>query len=160
MIELSDVIALENPTREHHDEIFRQLLAFNTSVVGPTIVEPLAVVLKNPDDGTIIGGLWGESYYDWLCINLLVVSDRYRRCGIGSSLMKKAESIALNRGCVGILLDTFSFQASLFYRKLGYVSFGKVANFPPGYERIFYSKSLLAEPIVCKQVADPATKMS
>jgi GNAT superfamily N-acetyltransferase len=151
MSEPPNVIALETPPREYHDEIFRQLFEFNTNVVGPTRVESLAVVLKHPKDDTIIGGLWGESYYDWLCINLLIVPDKYRRRGLGSSLMRKAEELALNRRCVGIFLDTFSFQAPVFYKKLGYQAFGKIPNFPPGNDRIFYFKALPTNPIYEKQ---------
>jgi ribosomal protein S18 acetylase RimI-like enzyme len=56
--------------------------------------------------------------------------------------MKKAEEIAANRGCLGIRLDTFSFQAPGFYEKLGYRIFGRLANHPKGHERIYYFKEL------------------
>ncbi len=144
---LPEVIAVETPGPEHHDEILRLLLEFNTSKVGPTILEPLAVTLRHPESDAILGGLWGESYYDWLFIELLIVPDKFRKRGMGSSLMKKAEEIAVGRGCVGIRVDTFSFQAPGFYEKLGYRSFGKLVNQPIGYERIYYFKTLSKEPV-------------
>lgn len=134
---------VENPGHEHRDEIFRLLVDYNASKIGPAVVEPLAIVLKDPESGAIIGGLWGESYYDWLFINFLIVPDDFRKRGVGSELMKKAEDIALSRGCAGIRLDTFSFQAPGFYEKLGYRIYGRLVNHPKGHERTYYCKELL-----------------
>jgi hypothetical protein len=50
----------------------------------------------------------------------------------------------MRRGCVGVWLDTFSFQARGFYEKLGYRVFGEVADYPPGHTRHFLKKSLCA----------------
>jgi GNAT superfamily N-acetyltransferase len=135
-------VLVEQPGHEHRDEIFRLLVDYNTSKIGPAVVEPLAIVLQDPESDAIIGGLWGESYYDWLFINFLIVPDSCRKRGVGSALMKKAEEIAANRGCLGIRLDTFSFQAPGFYEKLGYRIFGKLVNHPKGHERIYYFKEL------------------
>jgi GNAT superfamily N-acetyltransferase len=81
------------------------------------VSEPLAIILQCPESDAIIGELWGESYYDWLFVNFLIAPDEFRNCGVGSALMKKAEEIAMSRGCAGIRLDTFSFQALGFYEK-------------------------------------------
>lgn len=136
------VIAIEQPSYEHRDQILQLLLEHNASRVGPTILEPLAIVLRRSESDAIMGGLWGESDYDWLFIELLIVLDGFRNRGLGSALMKKAEEIAFRRGCVGVRIDTFTFQAPGFYEKLGYQRFGKIANHPKGYERIFYFKAL------------------
>ncbi len=136
------LVVNEHPRQEHRDEIFRLLLDYNTSKVGPAVVEPLAITLQDPESDAIIGGLWGESYYDWLFINFLIVPDTFRKRGVGSALMKKAEEIAANRGCLGIRLDTFSFQAPAFYEKLGYRRYGRLVNHPKGHDRIYYFKEL------------------
>jgi len=136
------LVVNEHPRQEHRDEIFRLLLDYNTSKVGPAVVEPLAITLQDPENDAIIGGLWGESYYDWLFINFLIVPDTFRKRGVGSALMKKAEEIAANRGCLGIRLDTFSFQAPAFYEKLGYRIYGRLVDHPKGHDRIYYFKEL------------------
>ena len=136
------LVVNEHPRQEHRDEIFRLLLDYNTSKIGPAVVEPLAITLQDPENDAIIGGLWGESYYDWLFINFLIVPDIFRKRGVGSALMKKAEEIAANRGCLGIRLDTFSFQAPAFYEKLGYRRYGRLVNHPKGHDRIYYFKEL------------------
>ncbi len=56
--------------------------------------------------------------------------------------MAIAEHEARQRGLVGIWLDTFSFQAPVFYEKLGFKEFGQITNFPPGHSRTFYVKRL------------------
>jgi GNAT superfamily N-acetyltransferase len=142
--ELPKMVPIENPTPEHQNEILRQLLDFNAGVAGPTVLQPFAILLRNPDSDKIEGGLWGESSYDWLYIHMLFVSDKFRRRGLGSALMKKAEAIAVHRGYLGIRVDTFDFQAPRFYEKLGYQTFGTLENYPKGHKTIFYSKSLRA----------------
>ena len=41
-----------------------------------------------------------------------------------------------------IFLNTYSFQAPGFYRKLGFRSFGQIRNYPRGESRIFFVKTL------------------
>jgi hypothetical protein len=57
--------------------------------------------------------------------------------------MASAEKIALERGCVGSWLTTFSFQASGFYEGLGYEVFGRLENSPGENVRIFMRKRLV-----------------
>ena len=57
--------------------------------------------------------------YDWLLVELLFVPDSLRARGLGSELMKRAETEALARGCHSAWLDTFEFQAREFYERIG-----------------------------------------
>ena len=56
--------------------------------------------------------------------------------------MRTAEEVARERGCAGIWLDTFSFQARGFYEKLGYTVFGRIDDYPPGQSRFWLRKHL------------------
>jgi hypothetical protein len=47
-------------------------------------------------------------------------------------------------GCHSAWLDTFSFEAPEFYRKLGYREFARL-DYPPDHQRIFLKKQLIAE---------------
>jgi GNAT superfamily N-acetyltransferase len=56
--------------------------------------------------------------------------------------MRRAEEIALDRGCIGVWLDTFAFQARGFYEKLGYSLFGQLDDHPRESARYFLKKRL------------------
>lgn len=98
--------------------------------------------MNEPETGEQIGGLWGMSAGGWFFVEMIFVPEEYRGRGVGTTLIRAAEDAARSRGCVGIRLDTFTFQAPEFYEKLGYKAFGRLKNFPPGHERIFYFKQL------------------
>jgi GNAT superfamily N-acetyltransferase len=100
---------------------------------------PLAVFIRN--EGEVVAGLAGETYCGWLFIRYLWVSEDLRRCGVGRELMARAEARARDRGCHSAWVDTFSFQAPLFYQKLGYEEFGRL-DYPPAHRRHFLSKRL------------------
>lgn len=96
------------------------------------------------EDGGIRAGLIGNCYAGWLFVALLWVHRDHRRGGIGRGLMAEAERHALAFGCHSAWLDTFSFQAPDFYRRLGYTVFATL-DYPPGNRRIFLQKRLLPE---------------
>ena len=56
--------------------------------------------------------------------------------------MATIEGRARRRGCHGVWLDTFSFQAPDFYRSIGYQPFGELPDFPLGSRRHFLWKPL------------------
>jgi GNAT superfamily N-acetyltransferase len=139
-----DIIVERDPDPKIRDAILAPLRAFNDSQVGEMQPQLLAIVLRDPDSDEITGGLWGRSVANWLFVDLLVVPEKLRRRGIGTSLMKKAEEIAVERSCVGIWLYTGSFQAPGFYEKLGYQPFGKLPDWPRGHDVTYYSKRIAA----------------
>ena len=56
--------------------------------------------------------------------------------------MQMAEKEARKRGVKNAFVDSFSFQAPGFYKKLGYREFGKLKDFPAGHSRSFLTKAL------------------
>lgn len=126
--------------------VLQPLVEFNASRVGPSQGTPLGVLVRDAA-GTITGGLWGYTGYDWLFIQLLVVPQALRGRGIGTEAMRLAETEARRRGCHGAWLDTFDFQARGFYERLGYDCFAELPDYPRGHRRFFMKKSL-ATPVV------------
>lgn len=114
---------------------------YNTEHVGPARHVPVWLFARDAA-GKVQGGLRGQTYWSWCAIDVLTVAEPYRRQGIGSRLLAKAEEIARGRGCVGIRLDTVSFQAPDFYRRHGYVEFGRIDGYPPGHTRLWFMKRL------------------
>lgn len=102
----------------------------------------IGLLLKHPQTNAVDGGLTARIGFGWMFVELLFVPDRLRGQGVGRELMEQAEVVAHQHGCIGIHLDTFTFQAPDFYRKLGYTLVGEIANYPPGSSRFFFHKHL------------------
>jgi predicted N-acetyltransferase YhbS len=83
-----------------------------------------------------------EVFLKWLNIQVVWVDAPYRRCGIGTSLMMAAEAEAIRRGADRAYVDTMAFQSPAFYSQVGYVEFGRLSQFVPIYDRIFFEKQL------------------
>lgn len=81
-------------------------------------------------DGSVRGGLMAEAIGEWMHISLLWVDERFRRSGLGTALLKRAETEARSRGARGVLVDTFSFQAPAFYKMQGYLAYGQIEDCP------------------------------
>lgn len=121
------------------------LIAYNEAKTGRNDYRPLIIAIDDAE-GRAIGGLWGRTVYDWLFVELLVVPELLRGCGLGTTLMQGAEREAIARGCHSAWLDTFEFQARGFYERLGYERFGELQNYPPGSARYFMRKVLSTRP--------------
>ena len=126
-------------TEADHEAVMQKLIAFNAQHAPPDY-ELYALRLRDESSGEVVGGLFGRKYYGWLFVELLFVPEQGRRQGLGSQMLAKAEAFARSKGCVGVWLDTFSFQAPDFYAKLGYERFGVLDDYPKGSTRVFYQK--------------------
>ena len=129
-------------TAEEREAILKPLRAYNLSHTGDMAFETVGIFLRDPATQEVVGGLYGKISHGWLFIELLSIPDQMRTQGTGTRLMRAAEDLARQRGCVGIWLDTFSFQAPGFYRKLGFSEVGHIADYPPGHQRYFFQKRL------------------
>ncbi|WP_322097673.1 anhydro-N-acetylmuramic acid kinase [Pelagibius sp. Alg239-R121] len=126
---------------DHDQAIHGKLSAFNAAFVGEPNRSELQVTLHEPD-GSLVAGAFGFTIWNYLYIQWLWVAEGYRRQGMANRLIAAAENRALERGCTGAWIDTFS-QAGLgAYRKAGYEVFGELPNFAAGQARIFLRKSL------------------
>ena len=133
----------DTPNQTMREAIIRPLVRFNEKQTGrPDDYRPLAILISDAVTGDVVGGLWGGTNFTQLHIELLAVPEILRGTGIGREVMGKAEAEAVRRGCRGIWLDTYSFQARGFYERLGYEVFGTIENFLPGHHRFFLKKAL------------------
>ncbi len=114
---------------------------YNKEHAGDDRAQSLCFVLRCTDK-TVVGGLVGATYWDWLHIDLMWVKEELRGRGYGYQLLMLAEEEARQRGAKNAYLDTFSFQAPSFYQQHGYQVFGELHNFPPGHQRYFLTKQL------------------
>jgi len=114
----------------------------NEKAGSPYDPRPLVITIADPESGEVLGGLWGRTARRYLSIELVYVPDAWRGAGLGHRLVEMAEDEARRRGCVGVWLDSYSFQAPEFYERLGYEEFGVLDDYPPGHRRHFFRKRL------------------
>jgi 8-oxo-dGTP pyrophosphatase MutT (NUDIX family)/GNAT superfamily N-acetyltransferase len=137
-------ISLENePAVDDLRVIGQALDLFNRGFLGDTKPSRLAVFARDAQR-RIVAGLDGSTYAGWLFVASLWVHAELRRRGIGRELLARAERRAAELGCHSVQLDTFSFQAPEFYRRLGYELYGAL-DYPPHHRRFFLSKPLAAD---------------
>lgn len=111
----------------------------------------LILKIKNPrelgifledEEGNCQGGLIGMTHGNWLDVEYLVVDEALRGQNMGSELLKRAEQAASDRGCKYVFLDTFSFQAPEFYKKMGYKEVFVREEYPVTGKRHYLVKEL------------------
>ena len=122
--------------------IDRGLDEYNFSKAGSDNAEDLWVIARD-GEGVPKGGVKAKTFYGWMFVDWLWVSNSLRGAGVGSLLMDKAEAVARERGCVGAYVDTFSFQALGFYRSRGYEEFGRIEGLPAGHACIWLRKAFV-----------------
>ena len=126
---------------EDRQAVIDGLVAYNREQGFVWDRRPLNVLARGPGE-QVVGGLLGEINLKWLFVSALWVDSAFRGTGVGSALLAEGESRAREQGCVGVYLDTFSFQARPFYEGLGYVLFGELAGIPPGGTKYYLKKVL------------------
>lgn len=124
--------------RKISDCVEQGLIGYNASCGAAESYRDLVVLSHHGDD--LVGGLIGNTNWNWLFVKQLWVAESFRRRGIGRRLMIAAEREARLRGCVHAHCDTFDFQALPFYEKLGYSIFGQLEDYPAGHARFFLHK--------------------
>ncbi|MGE7956225.1 GNAT family N-acetyltransferase [Pseudomonas sp. NPDC089530] len=118
------------------------LAAFNEQLAGYNDRQPLAVELKDPATGQVLGGISGRTSLGVLFIDLFYLPEHLRGSGLGARLLAACENEGRRRGCRSAVLYTLSFQAPQFYEKHGWQRFGEIPCDPAGSSRIFMRKAL------------------
>ena len=101
----------------------------------------LDIFIRDPNS-KIVGGLVGNTYWQWLYIDELWLAGQYRKQGYGRKLVALAEAEAKNRGCTAVHVKTWSFQAKGFYERLGFKVVGELQDYPPGENLYWMHKSI------------------
>ena len=121
--------------------IYEGLLQYNLERLEDKSPKDLGVYTRD-EAGNIVAGLIGNTHGNWLTVKFLWVSESLQGKNIGSEILKQAEETAKRRGCKYAFLDTFSFQAPLFYKKHGYREVFALEDYPLTGKRYYFTKSL------------------
>ena len=144
---MNDELFLDwSPDSRDYTALLQRLASANLVNGGPSGYRNLAVIVRDPDTGEAISGIWGAILYGWLFVELLYVAESDRRRGLGSRLLAAVENAARQQGCAGAWLSTYAFQAPGFYEKNGYDQFAGLGSAPasgsaPDNRIFFYRKS-------------------
>ena len=130
-----------NPTENEIEFVRNALGKFNTDIVGEDGHTPISIV-EYDNNGNIIGGILGGTYWGWMYVDILWVHTDHRGKGIGSQLLAEAEAEAVHRGCHHVHLDTMSWQAPEFYEKHGYTLIGSLPDIPNEHQKHLLMKAL------------------
>lgn len=132
---------VEDPADDDILAVRRRLIQSNLAASSIGDSRDLAVLVRDAG-GQVVAGVTGTVWGSCLEIGFVWVHDAWRGQGVGRRLMDVMEAEARQRGCRVISLDTYTFQAPDFYRKLGYQEFGRVGGYPDGVEKVFMRKEL------------------
>lgn len=131
----------EEPSGADIEFLEERLYEFNRAATGIADGKGLGVFLRD-ESGSIVAAAAGHTWGGTCELRQVWVAESLRRQGIGSRLIAEAESEALRRGCRQLLLTTHSFQAPLFYEKLGFSVVCEVPDYPSGHSQRVLRKVL------------------
>jgi GNAT superfamily N-acetyltransferase len=134
------ILVEKNAKKKDLEVIKNGLKKYNKQFSEEDKHEGLSIFIKD-ENNEIKGGLIGGTYWNWLYIDALWLSEELRHKGYGKQLLKKAEEEAIKRGSTHAHLDTHDFQAVEFYKKNGYTICGQLDDLPPGHTRYLLKKS-------------------
>ncbi|HEV8677994.1 MAG TPA: GNAT family N-acetyltransferase [Stellaceae bacterium] len=118
------------------------LRAYYVDQAGYDDVRPLAVFVRDPKTGKVVGGLHGRSEFGLVYVAWFFLPEDLRRARIGSRALAMAEEEGRRRGCTRIALTTLSIEAPGFYQKQGYDVAATIDCDPPGLTRHYMVKKL------------------
>lgn len=130
--------------QEDREFIRSKVIEHNMACVSDEVKSPkeqISFIARN-DNGEIIGGVTGTSYWQHMHIDFLWVDEAERGQGIAKQLMQQMEAYARSLNCRLLIVETLSFQAPGFYKKQGFREFGVIEDHPAGHSFHYFEKWL------------------
>ena len=137
-------IEFEKDLPEHIELLEEKLYAFNSVKINKHDGEYFSAILRDVHN-EMVAGVAGWTWAGVCEITQLWVTENLRNTGIGSRLLAAAENRAKSKGCVRILVRSYSFQAPHFYMKHGYQVEHIVNAFPAGHSYFILTKRMKRE---------------
>lgn len=94
------------------------------------------------EDGVCLGGVNAFRLDTLLMVDRLWVSESKRGKGLGTRLLTAVEEKGRQQGAERVELNTFGFQAPVFYEKMGYHLIGALESAVGEWGHYFYVKDL------------------
>jgi len=113
----------------------------NSSAINKSDGAFFSRIVRDEND-EIIAGIAGWTWASACKITQLWVGENARKNRIGTLLLMAAETEAKSKGCLTIMVESYSFQAPHFYERHGYKITHMLNDFPPGYDYYILSKRI------------------
>lgn len=101
---------------------------------------PLACFLR--EEGIIVAGATGRVEFGRLFVGYLWVREDLRGTGLGSSVLRRIEDAARERGARDSLIETMSDRTAHLYRRCGYVDIATIPRYVGSFTRYVMLKNL------------------
>jgi len=124
---------------EDINELLLNLRNFNHSQLWSNVKKPVGCFCRNLS-GEMIGGVFGYDSWGWLNIELLWVNQDYRGNDLATKIMAKMDDYAQLNQLNRIKLETGSFQALDFYKKIGFEVYAQLEDYPVGHTNYYLKK--------------------
>jgi GNAT superfamily N-acetyltransferase len=138
---MSELEIQRSPSDADIDELRKSLIGYNVAHHGFTETFDAAIFIRN-EEGVLEAGVSARGWGGTCEVELLWVAEHRRGDGLGTRMMAAIEEEALRVGCNKIILDTFSYQAPDFYKKLGFEITSTIEDFPEGHTHYLLVKRL------------------
>lgn len=129
--EANSYITIQNEelSKKDFNLIYTSLNKANKEFGDFSPVEEVVFTARNAKDN-LIGVLVGYQFYGSFMVDILFISEQYRRQGIGSDLLREAEEYALSNKLSFMSVNTMSFWNAIpFYEKNGFVLMSSHAGY-------------------------------
>ena len=136
------IAAVDEPDPADIAVITEGLRAHDFDQIGYRDFRRLTVLVRDPRNGKVVGGLYGRSEFGLVYVDWLFLPEEWRRARIGGRVLAMAEEEGRRRGCTRIALTTLSVEAPGFYKKQGYDVAVTIDCDPPGVTRYYMVKKL------------------
>jgi ribosomal protein S18 acetylase RimI-like enzyme len=132
---------IEDPSSADIEFLEDRLYEFNVATTGIGGGQTLGVFLRD-ESKNIVAGAAGHTWGETCELRQVWVAASARGRGLGRRLMAEAEAEAVRRGCRQLVIETYSFQAPAFYRKLGFEVVSEFPEYPRGHSHLLLRKRL------------------
>jgi len=121
------------------EELTTKLRDYNYQQAGDNTSEAIGCFIRDLQNN-LIGGVFAQLSWGWCSIELLWVDQSYRGNQLASQLLSNIEQYAISADINRFKVETASFQALDFYKKLGYQQYASLDNFPIGHTNYYLKK--------------------
>ena len=118
-----------------------RIYEFNSRATGYFDGESFGAVQQD-DSGKVVGGITGYTWGGCCYVSYLWVAEEHRGNGVGSALLRAAETNAKDKGCTIAFVSSHTFQSPGFYAHLGYEQQASIRDHPVGHLSVLLAKRL------------------